>query len=156
GVAGAGRGRSAGAAPPSCAGAAGGRAGSADGFSADTAPRLHVAPPGGLRAVSLNVRVLAANWDPRLPIVADGIAAVDPDFVGLQEVCQGQGRDNLTELAAALGSRTGRSYQTLRALTHLSWNNQYMEGIAVVTPHTIAEKEGVARPPGPFPRELSR
>jgi len=150
----AGRVRYAGSAPTYCDRADGGRAGSADGFSADTAPRLHVAPPGGLRAVSLNMRCLVDNWDARLPIVADGIAAVDPDFVGLQEVCQGQGRDNLTELAAALGSRTGRSYQTLRAITHLSWNNQYMEGIAVVTPHTIAENQVVALPPGLFPRKL--
>jgi endonuclease/exonuclease/phosphatase family metal-dependent hydrolase len=134
----------------------GARARYADGpFTTCTgSPGLTAAPPGALRVVTLNLRCLVDDWDARLPVAAAGLAAEDADAYGLQEACAGGGRDNLEELVAELSSRTGRTYQIVRTVTHRSWSDSYDEGIAVITPHRIAESQIVDLPAGTFLRKL--
>ncbi len=135
-----------------------GRLGSSDGWSAADAPRITVSAPGSLRVLSLNLRCLLDNWTQRLPILVAGIAAIDPDLLGFQEVCAvGNTSDNLAELLSALEASTGKNYQVIRTVTHLSWD-KYDEGLAVVSPHRIASSQVVDLPAGLFPRRaiLSR
>ena len=135
-----------------CDRADGGRLGSTDGFAAADAPTLTASAPGPLRVVTQNLRCLVDSWDARLPVMADGIAAADPELLGVEEACAGGGRDNLTELTAALHDRTGRDYQIVRTVTHASWSGAYEEGVAVVTPYRVAASQIVALPTGLFPR----
>jgi endonuclease/exonuclease/phosphatase family metal-dependent hydrolase len=130
-----------------------GRQGSDDGWSAADAPVLRVSEPDGLRVVGLNLRCLVDDWDARLPIVAASLAAEDPDAVLLQEVCAGEGRDNLAELAEELGARTGLAWASERTITHRGWD-VYDEGLAVLTPHRIAAARAVDLPAGIFPRKV--
>ena len=131
-----------------------GRSGSDDGWSADDAPLLSVEAAARLGVVSLNLRCLLDDWDLRLPLIAEALAAADPDVIGFQEVCAepGGGRDNLLELLAALEDRTGRSYSAVRTVTHLSWDI-YDEGLAIVSPHAIEEERVIDLPAGAFPRK---
>jgi len=111
-------------------------------------------PLEAVRVVTLNLRCLSDDWDARLPIIADGLAAVDPDLVGLQEVCEENGvRDALTELIAALEARTGRRYTPYRAVTHRAWST-YDEGIAILSALPLEATQTVALPTGTFPRKV--
>ena len=116
-------------------------------------PPVEVAQPGDLRAVTMNLRCLVDDWDARLPVLADGLAAEDADVYGFQEACAGGGRDNLNELVSALSSRTGRAYEVLRTVTHRSWSDTYDEGLALITPHRIGASQVVDLPAGVFPRK---
>ncbi len=107
-----------------------------------------------VRIVSLNLRCLIDDWDKRLPILADGLAAVDPELLALQEACEERGvKDNLMELVAALEERTGRTYAVHRAVTHRAWD-KYDEGLAIVSALPLVDLEGIALPGGVFPRKL--
>jgi len=118
----------------------------------DTADGAQVEP--SVRIVSLNLRCLIDDWDKRLPILADGLAAVDPELLGLQEACEERGvNDNLTELVAALSARTGRTYAVHRAVTHRAWD-RYDEGLAIVSALPLTDLEAIALPGGIFPRKL--
>ncbi len=131
-----------------------GRIGSADGWSAADAPTLH--PAGTLSVVTLNLRCLLDDWDARLPLIVDALAAADPDLAGFQEMCAEDGpggRENLAELVTGLSARTGRTYSILRAQTHWSWDT-YHEGIAIVTPHAVESSGELELPPGAFTRKM--
>jgi hypothetical protein len=54
-------------------------------------PRLNVREPGRLRILQLNMRCLIDDWDARRSLMAAAIVVADPDLIGLQEVCVGQG-----------------------------------------------------------------
>jgi len=122
---------------------------------ADSAAVSDTAAPGAaLRVVSLNLRCLIDDWDARLPILVDGLAAVDPDVLGLQEVCAEPGvRDALPELLAGLAARTGRTYATHRAVTHRAWDT-YDEGLAIASALPLEAAKTVALPAGTFPRKV--
>lgn len=131
-----------------------GRDGSNDGWDADDAPRVRVQAAAPLQIVTLNLRCLLDDWDARLPAIVDVLAELEPDLVGLQEVCvEPRGRNNLQQLAEALARRTGRAYHTRYARTHWSWD-QYDEGVGVLTPHRIETHREYALPGGVFPRKL--
>lgn len=139
-----------------CDRADGGRRGSGDGWSVSDAPRLTVTDRPRLQVVSLNLRCLLDDWDLRLPLVVDALAAIDPDLVGFQEVCAergGAGRDNLVELLPALEARTGRAFTAVRTVTHLSWD-AYDEGLALASPHEVREHRELDLPAGSFPRKV--
>jgi len=135
-----------------------GRVGSSDGWSPEDAPKIEVSVPGRLRVLSLNLRCLMDDWDRRLPILAAGIATVDPDLLGFQEVCsEPNASDNLAELLSALEVLTQKTYYLHRTVTHWSWD-RYDEGLAVASPHRLASSTVVDLPAGLFPRKaiLSR
>lgn len=121
----------------------------------DVGPDVVVDPT--LRVVSLNLRCLIDDWDTRLPILVDGLAAVDPQLMGLQEACAERDtdtrRDNVAELVAALSARTGHAYEVHRVVTHRAWDT-YDEGLAIVSalPMTDLKSEGL--PGGTFPRKV--
>lgn len=132
-----------------------GRRGSDDGWSAEDAPALTVREAPRLRVVTLNLRCLADDWDRRRPLVIDGLAAIDPDLMGFQEVCAepSSGRDNLGELLAGLAERTGRTYVVHRAVTHFSFD-RYDEGLALVSAHGLIRQQEEDLPAGIFPRKV--
>ncbi|MBN1948023.1 MAG: endonuclease/exonuclease/phosphatase family protein [Bradymonadales bacterium] len=140
--------------PLYCDRADGGRAGSEDGWSVDDAGRIVVVDEGEISVISLNLRCLQDDWDRRLPIIADTLAALRPDLMGFQEVCaEPGGRDNLVELVDGLSQRTGAVYRVERTVTHRSWD-RYDEGLALVSPHTVGEFAAEALPAGIFPRKV--
>jgi endonuclease/exonuclease/phosphatase family metal-dependent hydrolase len=56
-----------------------------------------------LRAVTINIWNRQGPWDRRLPLLRDGLAALAPDVVGLQEVLALAGRSQADEIADGLG-----------------------------------------------------
>lgn len=62
--------------------------------------RLHVA--------SLNIRNLADRWDERLPLLLADFAALQPDFLGLQEVVYVLQQDRI------IGAGGAREYRSIR------------------------------------------
>jgi endonuclease/exonuclease/phosphatase family metal-dependent hydrolase len=56
-----------------------------------------------LRAVTLNIWNRQGPWDRRLPLIRDGLAALAPDVIGLQEVLGFGGGSQADEIAAGLG-----------------------------------------------------
>ena len=155
GAAGASSGGSAG----SSGGAAGtgggsGAAGSAgsDAGSAGSAGSSGAAGGPALVAATVNMRCLLDDWDDRKGPLADGIAAVDPDLLALQEVCASSSQDNLDELLTLVSAKTGKAYQSVRYDTHFNPLAFAQEGIAVVTPHPITYQENVDLPDGFFNR----
>jgi maltose 6'-phosphate phosphatase len=124
----------------------------------DAPPALDAHPDGGsgdaLRFATVNLRCLLDEWPTRVELLAEQIAAVDPDLLALQEVCRvPDEEDALPQLLSRLEAATGRSYGFVRTETHLSWD-QYQEGIAVVSPHEIRDEQVVHLPAGAFPRSM--
>ncbi len=67
------------------------------------APKTALPP---LRVVTLNLYHDKAEWSQRLPLIVDGLRALDPDVIALQEVLQTEHLPNQADsLAAALGYR---------------------------------------------------
>jgi endonuclease/exonuclease/phosphatase family metal-dependent hydrolase len=57
-----------------------------------------------LRVVTMNIWNRQGPWDRRLPLLRSGLAALEPDVVGLQEVLRLEGSgDQAEEVASALG-----------------------------------------------------
>jgi endonuclease/exonuclease/phosphatase family metal-dependent hydrolase len=57
-----------------------------------------------LRIITINIWNRQGPWERRLPLLEEGLAALDPDLVGLQEVLRLDGTgDQAQELAAPLG-----------------------------------------------------
>jgi endonuclease/exonuclease/phosphatase family metal-dependent hydrolase len=103
-------------------------------------------------AATVNTRCLLDDWDDRKQPLADGIAAVDPDLIALQEVCASSSQDNLLELLDLIAQKTGKVYQHVRYDTHFNPLALAQEGIAVVTPHPITFQQNVDLPDGFFNR----
>lgn len=112
------------------------------------------AAPVTVRAATANIRCLVDDWDGRLELLAADLVAIDADLIGLQEVCRDAARDALPELLGAIENRGGPVYYTLRADTHLAWD-QYQEGIALLSRWPLADATIVDLPPGAFPRKAA-
>jgi endonuclease/exonuclease/phosphatase family metal-dependent hydrolase len=118
------------------------------------AARPDAAATAPLTVVTLNLRCLIDDWDARLPVLADGLAATGADVFGLQEVCaEPGGRDALEELLAALAARGVDVAVPVRTTTHLAWDT-YQEGLAIVSRHPVAEVAIAALPAGALPRKV--
>lgn len=110
--------------------------------------------PAPLVVVTLNLRCLIDDWEARLPLVADGLAAAAPDVIGLEEVClEPGGRDALEALVAALDARGVSPLASARTVTHRAWD-AYDEGLAILSRHPIGEVHVEALPPGAIPRKV--
>lgn len=105
-----------------------------------------------LVAATVNLRCLLDDWDQRKGPLAEGIAAVDPDLLALQEVCHSSSKSNLQELLALVSAITGKGYQSVVYDTHHNPLALANEGIAVVTPHAITLQQNVDLPDGFFNR----
>jgi endonuclease/exonuclease/phosphatase family metal-dependent hydrolase len=107
----------------------------------------------GLRVATVNLRCLLEEWDQRVPLIAQELAALNPDVIALQEVCREEGgADALPDLIAKLEAATGETYDFSRTETHLAWD-VYQEGIALLTRHTFDETQTLDLPTGVFPRK---
>ena len=134
-----------------CTGAS---SGDPDALPADDGAGPDAAAPTPLVVVTLNLRCLIDDWEARLPLVADGLAAAAPDVIGLEEVCLGPGgRDALEALVAALAARGVTSLASARTVTHRAWD-AYDEGLAILSRHPIAEVHVETLPPGAIPRKV--
>lgn len=65
-----------------------------------------------LRVLTLNIWNRQGPWDARLPLIREGIRALDPDLVGLQEVIWYEGRSQADAIAEGLG------YQVAFGIAH--------------------------------------
>ncbi len=67
-----------------------------------------------LKLLTINIWNRQGPWERRLPLLREGIRALDPDLVGLQEVLhlEGAGPDQAQDIAAGLGYHTafGRAW----------------------------------------------
>lgn len=117
------------------------------------APDAGPLPEGAVTVVSLNLRCLIDEWDRRLPIIAGELAGLDPDLIGLQEGCVGDGRDNVAELQAALEATSDKRYQRVWRPTHRAWD-RYDEGIAALSALPVLDTADVPLPAGAFPRAM--
>lgn len=122
---------------------------------APSAPAVDAAEAGApLTVVTINLRCLIDDWDARLPVLADGLAAADADVIAMQEVCTVTGaRDALEELTAALAARGAGTLATTRTTTHLAWD-MYGEGLAIISRLPIAHVHVASLPTSGIPRKL--
>jgi endonuclease/exonuclease/phosphatase family metal-dependent hydrolase len=133
---------------PASGGSAGSAGASAEAGSAGASAR------SALVAATVNARCLLDDWEKRKGPLADGIAAIDPDLLALQEVCRTASKDSLLELVDLVNQKTGRGYQSVRYDTHSNPLAGAEEGIAVVTPHAILSQKSVDLPAGVFKRAV--
>jgi endonuclease/exonuclease/phosphatase family metal-dependent hydrolase len=97
-----------------------------------------------LRAVTINIWNRQGPWDRRLPLLRDGLAALEPDVVGMQEVLAFGGVSQAEQIAAGLGWHVhyGPAWQIGGGLTY---------GNAIVSRWPLAD---VAVFPLPTPPEI--
>lgn len=97
-----------------------------------------------LRAVTLNIWNRQGPWERRLPLIRDGLAALAPDVVGLQEVLGMTGASQADEIAAGLGWHVHYA-----PAWHLGGGLTF--GNAILSPHPLRDAEVL---PMPAPPEL--
>lgn len=112
-----------------------------------------------LRVVTANLQGMRpdSNWQVRQFFIHQGVAALDPDVVCLQEVCEtlgGGGADNQARaLAEALQDALGGEWSWRFAPTHIAWD-QFQEGIGLVTRLPVLESGSLPLVTGTFPRKV--
>jgi len=112
-----------------------------------------------LRVVTANLQGMRpdSNWQVRQFFIHQGLAALDPDVVCLQEVCEtlgGGGADNQARaLAEALQEAHGGQWSWSFAPTHIAWD-QFQEGIGLVTRLPVLESGVLPLVTGTFPRKV--
>jgi len=114
---------------------------------------------GPLRVATFNCHCLLDAPSTRAKGIALQIVKLDPDVVGLQEVCQtaSSPADNFAQaIVVELKALSGKDWQTTFTKTHLSWTT-YDEGVGLLAPKgTIVSSGEVSLPQGqgPFPRKV--
>jgi endonuclease/exonuclease/phosphatase family metal-dependent hydrolase len=86
-----------------------------------------------LKIVTLNLWGPQPPLERRMQLVAEGLRALDPDLVGLQEVCQSQ---SLPNQAATLAAALGMEFHFVVATP---WNG-VEEGVALLSRHPISAR----------------
>lgn len=116
---------------------------------------------GPLRVATINCYCLKDSPAQRIKGIAAEIKALNPDAVGLQEVCQTislGGSDNFAKaLAAELKTLTGKDWEHRYAKTHVAWS-LYDEGVGLLAPKGSITKSGELSLPkggGAFPRKAA-
>ena len=96
-----------------------------------------------------------SDWPIRQTLLLNEMAVDLPDLIGLQEIIEpGGGNDvRAKALADSLFLRTGIHYNYIYERTHFSFDT-WFEGIAVLTPHIILDSEAMPLPPGLFTRAV--
>ena len=95
-----------------------------------------------LRLLTVNIWNRQGPWERRLPLLRDGIRALAPDLVGLQEVLhlEGAGPDQAQDIAEGLG------YQTVFGRAWAIWGGALDLGNALLSRWPIVEVENWALP----------
>jgi endonuclease/exonuclease/phosphatase family metal-dependent hydrolase len=99
--------------------------------------------PAVWRIASLNIWNRQGPWDRRLPLIRAGLAALDADVIGLQEVLAFEGLPNQAdEIAAGLGWNVyhAPAWQIGGGLTF---------GNAILSPHRLFDTERLELPTPP-------
>ncbi|HET7503650.1 MAG TPA: endonuclease/exonuclease/phosphatase family protein [Kofleriaceae bacterium] len=99
--------------------------------------------PAVWRVATFNIWNRQGRWERRLPLIRDGLAALDADVIGLQEVLAFEGLPNQAdEIAAGLGWNVyhAPAWQIGGGLTF---------GNAILSPHRLLDTECVALPTPP-------
>jgi endonuclease/exonuclease/phosphatase family metal-dependent hydrolase len=119
----------------------GDRFGADDGFDPLDVGVLFVAgeEAAPLVVATLNLRCRTDDWAAREPLVVAALARIRPDLVAFQEDCALDGRAQVADIAAALGTHTQRGYAFVRFATHTANHpdGDYEEGISVMSAHPI-------------------
>lgn len=63
-----------------------------------------------IRVLTLNIWNRQGPWEERLPLIQKGIAALEPDIIGLQEVIFNEGRSQADDIADALPGKYERAF----------------------------------------------
>ncbi len=99
-----------------------------------TAPRG--APEDAISVVTLNIYHDKADWPKRLPLVVDGLQALRPDVIALQEVLQ---HDTLPNQARTIADALGYDVHFI-SVDPADRARRY--GNAILTPHPILARGG--------------
>ena len=140
-----------------------------DGWSAERGPAAEGGVDGrlvdlwirsALRVATFNTHCLIEEPGRRAAGIADEIARIQPDVIGLQELCEPIGKpdENFGRLlVAALKSRHQQEWTLRWSKTHRSWD-LYEEGLGLLIPATSTVRDfGEAALPqggGAFPRKV--
>ena len=87
-----------------------------------------------MRVVTLNTWKNEGDYPRRLRLMAEGVAALNPDIVCLQECFVGAGRDTAATLAAALGLRLHAAPARAKLRAHEGRLVRSTSGLAVLGP----------------------
>jgi endonuclease/exonuclease/phosphatase family metal-dependent hydrolase len=90
--------------------------------------------PGRLRVLTINIWNRSGPWEARLALLRKGVAAIDPDIVGLQEIIEHDGHTQAEDIGA------GRGYHAAFGVAH-DLGNGVAFGNAVLSRWPIARKE---------------
>jgi endonuclease/exonuclease/phosphatase family metal-dependent hydrolase len=96
--------------------------------------------PGTLRFLTLNLWGENGPWQTRMEVFADGVAALAPDVIGLQEVREAPGR--VPNTAAELAGRHGWNHVFVPSS---AWGGGH-EGLAIVSRFPIGAHEAQPLP----------
>lgn len=110
-----------------------------------------------LRVLSFNIWDHQGDYPSCLYHMIEDIKAMDPGFIGLQEVCEtigSGGADNTAKVIVdSLTNQTGIQYHYFWEKTHVAWD-QYYEGIAIITKYPILESGYRNLPSSVFQRKV--
>ena len=113
-----------------------------------------------LKIVSYNIMGMKPGSYPetRLKIIIQNLKQLDPDIIGLQEICESPssgGSDNQGRIIAdSLTAFFGIPYSIYYSATHMAWNGQFREMIGIITKHPVEQQGFVDLPKGTFPRKV--
>ena len=98
-----------------------------------------------LKVISFNIHGMAPGSDPstRLAHIIQTLEQLDPDIVGLQEINEtpgGGGEDNQGKIMVdSLTQHFGRTYSYYNSVTHLAWDNTFLESIGIISKYPIVD-----------------
>ncbi len=96
------------------------------------------------------------NHETRLYHIIQNLQELDPDIICLQEInALSNGQNNQAEtIVDSLSAHFGIPYYLYQQYTHMSWNNQYPEYIAIISKHPVQQQGYHQLATGVFPRKV--
>lgn len=113
-----------------------------------------------LKIISYNIMGMKPGSYPetRLKIIIQNLKQLDPDIIGLQEICESPGSggsDNQGRIIAdSLTAFFGIPYSIYYSGTHMAWDGQFREMIGIITKHPVEQQGFADLPKGTFSRKV--
>ncbi len=105
--------------------------------------RFEALHPPALRVATYNLHGVHDGDDARYRLIAQELAAFEPDLVAFQEVIDGSGvRETSAHLAAMMSAMAGADYRTAYTHCHL-YMEKNPEGVAVAARHPMSAKASI-------------
>lgn len=113
-----------------------------------------------LKVLSYNIMGMKPGSYPehRLNIIILYLKALDPDIIGLQEINEDPKTGLLSNQARlisdSLSAHFGRVYHYYCQQTHMAWDSQFSEMVAIISKHPVYQQGYHPLPKGAFPRKV--